>query len=378
MPVNLFPYPQQVNATNGVKTSWRPALLLLLAFSASPYSFAVQLPKEIFALGYDHYEADKVRYSGPFVRGRKNFSGPYSFEFQYASQDIVGRPVDSPRLADDFEDQRESFLLATSLLQQQRLLHLSVRQSEELDYLSDALFAKVEQDFFNGLQTLRIAYGRTWDTVTEFGNSEEQDINHYTLHLGWDILWSKRQKIRLDYQLNNSKGALGDPYAVAIVNTQELAASYPRNRTARSISVRYQSYTASGSSISHQYRYYRDSWDLSGHSFGSIFIAQANPRWNIQGHYRIYMQNGASFFNTNAGEMQQYLVNDKELSDFQNYELGINLRRKLSLIEDFIFSETYLNFAYTVQFFEFDDFEVNNKSHNSHGNVVQIYVTAKL
>ena len=90
------------------------------------------------------------------------------------------------------------------------------------------------------------------------------------------------------------------------------------------------------------------------------------------------MQNGASFFNTNAGEMQQYLVNDKELSDFQNYELGINLRRKLSLIEDFIFSETYLNFAYTVQFFEFDDFEVNNKSHNSHGNVVQIYVTAKL
>ncbi|PCI43134.1 MAG: hypothetical protein COB51_11975 [Moraxellaceae bacterium] len=362
--------------------------LLVCILLSSQFTHAAKLPEDLYALGYFHHSADGMDRFGPFLQIRKQWLGKFALGASYQVETVEGSASDQPLLSNTASDQVETFALNGVLLREHGLLELSFQQNEALIYSSNDVTAELTQQFLAGLQSLHLGFGISKDEPNPSVYGLNDSIDHYSSHIGWQQIWSRDKKIYLDYQLITEKGPLGDPYAIAVINSTAVVAKYPERRTSHSMTIRYQQYLAKNSSASLQYQYYKDSWKLSSQLVSAHYQRSLGSHWQFQTHARFYIQDEASFYANNVitnnvitnstTEDQQYLVRDKELSEFYNTELGFKLRRKLAFLQDFLVEEAFLNFGYQANFYEFDNYEINEKAYRYQSDLVQIYLTAKL
>lgn len=353
-------------------------LALLVCILLSTQSNAAKLPEDLYALGYFHHSADGIDRFGPFLQARKQLLGKFTLGASYQVETVEGSASDQPLLVSSTSDQAETFTLNGVMLRENGLIELSFQQNEALHYSGNGITAEITQQFLTGLQSLHLGFSLAEDEPNPSVYALNDPIEHYSAHVGWQQIWSREQKIYLDYQLITEKGPLGDPYARAVINSTEVTAKYPGHRTSHSMTLRYQQYLDKNSSASLQYQYYKDSWKLSSQLVSAHYQRSLGSHWQFQTHARFYTQDEASFYANNATEVQQYLVRDKELSDFYNTELGFKLRRKLAFMQDFLVAEAFLNFSYQANFYEFDNYEISEEAYSYQSDLMQIYLTAKL
>jgi len=354
-------------------------LVAVISFQVNPNSSnAASLPEDLYALGYSQHSADGVDVSGAILHLRKQVLSQFSLGVSYRSEQLQGGASDQPRITQSFSNQIDSFNLNGVLLRDRGLLEFSLNGTDSDEYTSKGVTAAFTQEFFAGLQSLHLGLGHSKDQVNLRLGDQNDQIDRYSAHIGWQQVWSKTEKVYLDYQFITEQGFLADPYAESVLNGGSFDAKYPDYRTSHSLSLRYQRFLAKNSSASVQYQYYNDTWDIVGHLVTTQFQRKFKRDWQLQVNARLYTQTQAFFYSNNSPLNLRFLAKDKELSDFYNAGLGFNLRKRLSLIRHFFVEEAFLNIGYQASFFEFDNYELQGAPYSFQSDLLQVYLTAKL
>lgn len=75
-------------------------------------------------------------------------------------------------------------------------------------------------------------------------------------------------------------------------------------------------------SVQGDYRFYRDSWGITSHTLGARYFWHVAKRVELRLRERLYVQNGATFYQSTYTEAAKYMAFDRELSPLWSQTFG--------------------------------------------------------
>jgi hypothetical protein len=103
------------------------------------------------------------------------------------------------------------------------------------------------------------------------------------------------------------------------------------------------------SALQLDYRFYRDTWDITSHTVQVRFLTNLSPTLELRLRNRFYRQDGASFYSSHYTAFQRFMTIDRELSPFWSDLMGAKLSwRAVKNVE----LEAKVDYFY----FSYDDF----------------------
>lgn len=343
---------------------------------------AATLPEERADIGFNYYSGDGVRVTGPILLVRKTILDQYSISVNYQEDNISGASVDVRAQASAYSETREEISLTGQTIVQGSTISLTTFSSDEPDYESTAIGFAVSHDFFANLFTLNMGFNRGWDKVGQTNTNLDDDIDRHSFNIGLSSVFSKTWLLSFNYDINMEEGRLDNPYRGAILQGANVLENYPDTRTGHALSVSALNYRRTNTVRRLYYRYFNDTWSVNSNTFEFSYatpIKRISPELVLESHFRLYLQNSASFYFDNASVASKYIARDKELSDFNAIEIGAVGHYNLSKWIKFYFNEVTASLGYTTIFFEYENFTDLRKQRllNFRADLVQAYLTAK-
>lgn len=307
---------------------------------------AAILPEERADAMYHRYDGGGVTVDGPAVIVRKNYKETVSVNATYYVDNVSSASIDVVTTgASAYEETRTEYSVGADYLYDKSIIGAGYTNSDESDYTSNTWYINVSQDFFGDLTTLGFGYSNSQDDVTQNGNPDfEGHIDRHNFRIGISQVISPELIMNFSYELVTDEGYLNNPYRSYryLTNPQDPAAGYqfaqevyPTTHTSDAAAISALYYLSWRAAVGASYRYYTDDWGIDGNTFELSYTHTLYDNWIFDISYRYYEQSAANFysdlFQTPSQDSKDYRSRDKEMSNFNDQTLSVNVSYAIPL-----------------------------------------------
>ena len=348
---------------------------------------AAALPEDRADIQYHNYDGGGVEVDGPTVLVRKNFVEKFSIYGKYHMDSISAASPDVLAAASRYSEDRDEYSVGGTYLHDNTLMSLSYTYSDEPDYEANTVGFDISHDMFGDLTTIGLGFSYGWDTVERVDAPDfEEDLSRYQYRVSLSQVITKTLIASLAYEATVEDGFLNNPYRFVIIADvpQGLGSEvYPGTRTGQATAVRATKYWQFRGATSLGYRYFRDTWDITAHTFEFIYSQYVGDRWLTDLYLRYYTQDAADFYSNNFATAQNYMARDKELSTFDSYSVGAKVSYKL-FDEYSLFNTGTVNLAAEYIDYDYDDYsgiedfsQITDDPYSFDATVLQLFFSVR-
>jgi Protein of unknown function (DUF3570) len=347
-------------------------LAVLLLLTGFPLMAGV-LPEDRADVLYHSYDGGGVDITGPSILVLKKLGQNVALRGNYYVDMVSSASIDVVTSgASKYKEKRTEETVGVDYLHGNSTLRGSYTYSKENDYTANTASFGISVDMFGDLTTVTLGYSRGWDTVEKEGDpsfSKSVDRQNYRVDLSQVI--TKNLLMELGYEAITDEGFLNNPYRSVVYVDPDSPAGYsfqpevyPHTHTSNAASLRALYFLPYRASVNGEFRYYNDSWGVSGYNIGGGYTHPLGD-WTFDLRYRYYTQSAADFYSDlfpyeNA---QNYLARDKELSNFTSNTLGASLSYEFVRDGWRFIDKASANLAYDHIWFDYEDFrDLRDKS----------------
>ena len=292
------------------------------------------LPDDRSDFLYHQYIGGGVEIDGPSILVRKSIGKNISVAGNYYVDMISSASIDVITTASPYTEERTQYSLSMDYLRGNTTMSAGFTSSAESDFDASSYNLAIAQDMFGDLTTLTLSYGYGDDTVRRSDDPNffrDNTRQHYGL--GVTQILTRNLISALNVEVITDEGFLNNPYrSVRYVDAgSALGYSfepelYPRTRTSNAVGIRARYYLLYRAALEAQYRFFKDTWDIDGHTAS---IAYIHP-WRdfmFTAKYRWHDQTGAHFFRDvfSRSEATNFRGRDKELSPLTSQTLKFSV-----------------------------------------------------
>ena len=271
-----------------VLTPFRRTLLALCVIGAP--ALGGVLPEDRADVMRHNYNGGDITVQGPAVLVQKKVGNSLSFSAGYYEDMISSASIDVKLSASPYHETRKQENVGVEYLHGKTTYSMGYIHSKEPDYIANTTFYSISQDMFGDLTTVTIGYRRAWDQVYrdiklpsgEIVNDpnfhERADHRGYTLSIS-QIL-TRSLIADFNYELLTDQGYLANPYRkIRYLSPGQgqgftLADQvYPNTRTSNAASIQLKYYLPWHAAVAGQYRFFRDTWGIVGHTIEGDYTA---------------------------------------------------------------------------------------------------------
>jgi len=292
---------------------------------------AVDLPEDRAETMYHLYEGGGVVAQGPAVLVRKSMLDRVSLQAGYYVDAVSNASIDVVTTASKYRETRDQADIGLDYVVRDSLIHVSGSRSTEPDYQANMLSVDLTQDVFGGMTTVVLGYSHGDDKVGQHGTPGWiGTAHHWQYRLGVTQILTPRWTASANVEAVDDAGYLGSPYRLARVFGTYVHENDPGTRSSQALKL---STTGdiTGEGASHrsavraEYRYYRDTWGIRGHTLELGYNRALAPGWLLESFVRYYRQDKALFYSDNAPQQTLYLTRNRELSTMHDLGPGATL-----------------------------------------------------
>ena len=341
----------------------------LLAFILTFPLMAAILPEDRFDALIHSYQGGGMDITGPSLLIQKLINPSYSISGNYYVDTISSASIDVITSASPYKEERTEHSIGIDYLRNKSILSFHITNSEENDFKAKTFTLGVSQDMFGDLTTLSMGYSRGKDEVMRVVNTPTgktldtgfgtKNIDRHNFRLGLTQVLTKNMIAGLNYELITDKGFLNNPYRqVRFADGSKAFEAYPNTRSSNAVGMRLKYYLPYRAAISGEYRFFSDTWSITGNTFALGYTHPIQNKWVFDLRYRAYDQTRANFYGDvfSAPGIQTYMARDKELSTFNNQTLGFSISYDLGQHDWKLIKKGSINFAFDHMMFDYEDF----------------------
>lgn len=308
--------------------------VLTLACLANNLHAAVLDPDRADVL-YHSYEGGGMKIDGPSVLIRKKASESIALSAYYYLDSISSASVDVLSTASPYTEERHEGQLGLEYLHDKTIMSVSVRQSDEDDFLARSASLNISQDTFGDLTNLSLGLSYGDNEIKRNGDDIfEEQSEQYRVRAGINQILTRNLTASLSVEAIADKGYLNNPYRTVryIDNTLPSGVAYQaevypntRNSFATKLSGSY--FLPYRAALFFHYRYFSDSWEISSNDVELGYRHPIGDVLELEFKVRYYQQSQAEFYSDLFlfKDAQNYLARDKELSDFDDLTIGLGV-----------------------------------------------------
>jgi len=310
----------------------RRAFFLAVLLALFGTSQAGVLPEDRFDVLYHLYDGGGVQIDGPSILVRKKAGKSLSFVGNYYVDIVSSASIDVVTTASPYAEERKQWSLGVDYLRGNSTMRINYASSVESDYDAETVSFSVSQDMFGDMTTLTLSYAVGDNQV---GRSDdptfEQPLDNQRYSVGLTQILTKNLISTLNVETITEEGWLSNPYrsvryfdpgsALGYSFEPEL---YPNTRTSNAVGFRARYFLPYRAAIEGEYRFYTDTWDITGHTASLAYIHPWR-NWTFTGKFRYHDQTGAAFYSDlfSRSEATNFRGRDKEISPLQSYTLKL-------------------------------------------------------
>jgi hypothetical protein len=175
------------------------------------------------------------------------------------------------------------------------------------------------------MTTVSLGFTRGWVQVGKKGEGFFDTADHWRYRLGATQVLTPNWLMTANFEAISDDGYLGNPYRVALVFGAAVPERVPRTRSSRAFQVRAIGDLGDRNVVRGVYRYFWDNWSIDSHTFELGYARYFGKDWMADAFVRYHVQTGALFFSNNATADTVYITRNRQLSDFNDIGLGLNL-----------------------------------------------------
>lgn len=381
--------------------------LIVVAAAYSASSVAGVLPEDRADILYHRYQGGGVTIDGPSVLVRKKFGEKFAASANYYQDMVSSASIDVQLTASPYEEKRTQKSVSFDYLRGKSTYSAGLINSEESDYTADTTYFSISQDMFGDLTTVTMTYKRGWNDIfrnvrqtdgsriRDPGFTQQSDIRSYAL--GVSQVLTRNSILSVNYEVITDEGFLNSPYrSVRFLDPTSPrgysfeAEVYPGTHTSNAISGRLKYYLPYRAALDGQYRFYRDTWGIVGHTVEAGYTQPKWKNWIFDAKLRYYRQDAADFYSDLFPRRQfaNFLARDKELSTYQSYALSVGASYDFKVPRLPWIQKSTANVKFTRLFIDYDDFRDATQTDVANGvlaggeplyqldaNIVQVFVS---
>ena len=356
---------------------WRRLAGLLGGVLAAGGARAIDLPEDHAEAMFHTYSGGGVTAYGPALLVRKSLYDKVSLTGTYYVDAVSNASIDVVTTASKYHEVRSEYGLSADYVYRDSQITIGGSTSREPDYTANTGNIDVVQEVFGGLTSISLGFTRGSDDVRKKGAPEFSDYaKHWQYRFGVSQILTPRWIMSLNTEALADDGFLGSPYRVARVFGAAVPERNPRTRSARAIKLRVVGDLGSRNVVHADYRYYRDTWDITAHTAEIGYSRYFGDAWLADTFFRYYTQTHASFYSDNAMRETEYISRNRQLSTFNSLSLGAKVSYDVRKVPGRY--DLKLNGAYEYAQFRYSDFtDIRTGGRYSFGaSVLQLYLSA--
>jgi hypothetical protein len=335
------------------------------------------LPEDRADAMYHNYSGGGITIQGPSVLVRKKIGDNFSLSANYYEDMISSASIDVKLSASPYKEKRKQESFSVDYLHGKSTYTAGYIHSSEPDYKSDTAYYSVSQDMFGDLTTVSLGYRRGWDNVyrdikdAATGRIENDPTFHQRAdHRGYSLALSqiltRNAILNLNYEAITDQGYLASPYrkiryfdptvpGKAFTLADQI---YPGTRTSNAASGTLKYFLPYRAAVSGQYRYFRDTWGIVGHTVEVDYTQPAFGHWIFDGSVRFYRQNAATFYSDlfPRANYSNFMARDRELAAFHSLTLGVGASYEFHVPRAPWINKSSLNIHYSRMIIDYSDF----------------------
>ena len=310
-------------------------LVLLTVLLLTATSQAAVLDEDRADVLYHSYDGGGMKIDGPAILLRKKASESVALSAYYYVDTISSASVDVMSTASPYSEERVEGQLGVEFLHDKTIMALSVRQSDEDDYLAKSFNFNLSHDTFGDLTNLSLGFAFSDNDIGRNGDAVfEEQSKQYRIRAGINQIITRNLTIGLNVESVSDEGYLNNPYRTVRYIDESVPAGvgyqseiYPNTRNSFSAKLSASYYLPYRAALFFHYRYFSDSWRINANDFELSYRHPFGKTIELELKVRYYQQSKASFYSDLFAYQneQNFLARDKELSDFNDITLGIGL-----------------------------------------------------
>lgn len=307
--------------------------ILVVVFSFT--SQATVLEEDRADMLYHSYDGGGMKIDGPAILLRKKTSESLALSAYYYVDTISSASVDVMSTASPYSEKRTEGQLGIEYLHDKTILALTVRQSDEDDYLAQSLNMNVSHDTFGDLTNLSLGVAFSDNEIKRNGDELfKEQSKQYRIRAGISQIITRNLSLNLDVEAVADEGFLNNPYRTVRYIDASVPAGvgyqaevYPKTRNSFSTKLSASYYLPYRAALFLHYRYFSDSWQINSSDVELGYRHPLGKTFELEFKVRYYQQTQASFYSDLFAykDAQNFLARDKELSDFNDLTFGLGL-----------------------------------------------------
>lgn len=322
-----------VAVTKPTSLLWSAFILLALTFTFIKNAQSAVLQSDRADVLYHSYDGGGMKIDGPAILLRKKTSESFAVSAYYYVDSISSASVDVISTATAYTEERNEGQLGVEYLHEKTQMDISIRQSNEDDYVAKSVNVNISQDTFGDLTNLSLglAYGDN-DIMRNGDNQFQEESQQYRIKAAISQILTRNLTMSLNFEAVADEGFLNNPYRRVryVDNSQPTGVGYQyeiypntRNSFATKVSASY--YLPYRAAVFVHYRNFNDSWEIDATDIEFLYRHPIADSFELEFKIRHYQQTQASFYSDlyDYQDAQNYLARDKELSDFNDITLGL-------------------------------------------------------
>ena len=347
--------------------------LLALCVIGAPALGGV-LPEDRADVMWHNYNGGDLTVEGPSVLVQKKVGDSLSFSAGYYEDMISSASIDVKLSASPYHETRKQENVGVEYLHGKTTYSMGYIHSKEPDYIANTTFYSISQDMFGDLTTITIGYRRAWDQVyRDIKQPSGEIVNDPTFHeradhrgytLSISQILTRNLIADFNYELLTDQGYLANPYRkIRYLSPGQgqgftLADQvYPNTRTSNAASIQLKYYLPWRAAVAGQYRFFRDTWGIVGHTVEGDYTATWR-QWVFDGMVRWYTQTHADFYSDlfPYANYQNFMARDRELASFTDWTVGAGAAYQFKVPGAPWISKSTANVRFDHLFIDYKDF----------------------
>ncbi|MFO1408424.1 MAG: DUF3570 domain-containing protein [Steroidobacteraceae bacterium] len=342
------------------------ALAPVALATIGPAAEAATLPDDRADALYHLYDGGGVTVDGPSIMVRKKIGENYSVSANYYMDMVSSASIDVVTQASPYKETRQQVGVSVDALYGRTQYSLGYVNSEENDYTANTVAFDVSQAMFGDLTTVSFGFSRAWDEVRRNGDPGfKEPVDRWDYRFSVSQIVTPKLSLELAYEAISDEGYLNNPYRSARYVDTEVAAGYawepevyPHTHTSNAVSLRGDYFLWYRAAIHGMYRFYSDSWGVTGNTFRLGYTHPIGQSWILEADYRWYDQTKADFYSDlfPYADSQNFLGRDKELSTFHSQMLTFGATWNLPASDWKWVQRSTLNLFYDYGLWNYEDY----------------------
>jgi len=212
-------------------------------------------------------------------------------------------------------------------------------------YFDDLRWGRLDPDYYKPVKLIYPVELR----YKEWANTYRRDS--YNFKFGFTQVINPRLVLGVFPEFAFQKGLLATTFHRVYFNNDSLKVeNLPGDRYKVPVGIRLNYFAGSRTILKLNYGFYWDSFGILGNSIELEAAIKTSPQWTVSPFLRFYNQSGSEYFKPYKQHSisERFYTSDYDLSSFQSYKAGINLRYLPSayLSKRISFDELNLRYSY--------------------------------